>query len=160
MPRWVLAGGLEKWIARMRDPAVRARLIHEMQNPPPGYESALVGAGAEGTLLLALKNPELKPLTGKTLAEVARTRGKSAEETAIDLIIQDQSRIFVAYFLMSEDNVRREAALPWMSFGSDGEGAAPEGAFLKYAAHPRAYGNFAKLLANARPGHRTRSHYV
>jgi N-acyl-D-amino-acid deacylase len=147
MPRWVMDGGLEAWIARMQDPAVRARLISEMQNPPPGYESALKGAGAEGVLLLAFKNPKLKPLTGKTLAEVARARGKSPEETVIDLIIEDQSRIFVAYFLMSEGNVRKEVALPWMTFGSDGEAPAPEGVFLESATHPRSYGNFAKLLA-------------
>jgi N-acyl-D-amino-acid deacylase len=147
MPRWVMDGGLEAWITRMKDPAVRARLIAQMQNPPPGYESALKGAGAEGVLLLAFKNPNLKPLTGKNLAEVASARGKSPEETVIDLIIEDQSRIFVAYFLMSEENVRKEVALPWMTFGSDGEAPAPEGVFLESATHPRSYGNFAKLLA-------------
>jgi N-acyl-D-amino-acid deacylase len=147
MPRWVMDGGLEAWVTRMKDPAVRARLIKEMQNPPPGYESALKGAGADGVLLLAFKNPKLKPLTGKTLAEVAKARGKSPEETVIDLIIEDQSRIFVAYFLMSEDNVRKEVALPWMTFGSDGEAPAPEGVFLESATHPRSYGNFAKIFA-------------
>jgi N-acyl-D-amino-acid deacylase len=147
MPRWVMDGGLEAWIARMQDPVVRARLISEMQNPPPGYESALKAAGAEGVLLLAFKNPSLKALTGKTLAEVARARGKTPEETVVDLIIEDKSRIFVAYFLMSEDNVRKEVALPWMTFGSDGEAPAPEGVFLESATHPRSYGNFAKLLA-------------
>jgi N-acyl-D-amino-acid deacylase len=147
MPRWVMDGGLEAWINRMKDPAVRARLISEMQNPPPGYESALKGAGAEGVLLLAFKNPMLKPLTGQTLAEVAHKRGKGPEETVIDLIIEDQSRIFVAYFLMSEENVRKELALPWMTFGSDGEAPAPEGVFLESATHPRSYGNFSKLLA-------------
>jgi N-acyl-D-amino-acid deacylase len=147
MPRWVMDGGLEAWITRMKDPAVRARLIGEMQNPPPGYESALKGAGAQGVLLLAFKNPVLKPLTGKTLAEVASARGESPEETVIDLIIEDQSRIFVAYFLMSEENVRKELALPWMTFGSDGEAPAPEGVFLESATHPRSYGNFSKLLA-------------
>jgi N-acyl-D-amino-acid deacylase len=146
MPTWVQEGGLEAWIARMKDPAIRARLVHEMQNPPPGYESALVSAGAEGARLLGFKTEALKPLTGKTLAEVARMRGKSPEDTAIDLVIEDGSRIEVAYFLMSEANVRKEVALPWMSFGSDEAGAAPEGVFLESAPHPRAYGTFAKVL--------------
>ena len=146
MPRWVMVGGLDAWIARLKDPTTRARLLAEMRNPPAGYESALVGAGADGTLLLSFKNEALKPYTGKTLAEVARIRGKSPEETALDMIIEDHSRIGVAYFLMSEDNLRREVVLPWMSFGSDGEAIAPEGAFLQSAAHPRAYGTFATVL--------------
>jgi N-acyl-D-amino-acid deacylase len=147
MPHWVLDGGLEAWIARMKDPAVRARLVQEMRNPPPGYESALAGAGPDGTLLLAFKNDALKPLTGKTLAEVARMRGESPEETVIDLVIEDNTRIGVAYVLMSEDNVRKEATLPWMSFGSDEGAPAPEGVFLESNPHPRAYDNFARLLA-------------
>ncbi len=97
--------------------------------------------------MLAFKNPKLKPLTGKTLAEVAKARGVSPEDAAIDLVIEDGSRVGVAYFLMSEDNVRREVALPWVSFGSDEAGDAPEGVFLLSAAHPRAYGNFARVFA-------------
>ena len=146
MPTWVQEGGLETWIARMKIPAVRARLVHEMQNPPPGFESALASAGAEGTLLLGFKTEALKPLTGKTLAEVARLRKESPEDTAVDLVIEDGSRILVSYVLMSEANVRKEVALPWVSFGSDEEGAAPEGVFLESAPHPRAYGTFAKVL--------------
>jgi N-acyl-D-amino-acid deacylase len=147
MPPWVQDGGLEAWIARMKDPAVRARLIKEMRDPHAGYENLMLPAGPQGTLLLAFKNDKLKPYTGKTLAEVAKMRGESPEDTAIDLVIEDGSRVGVAYFLMSEDNVRKETALPWMSFGSDEQGPAPEGVFLKSNAHPRAYGNFAKLLA-------------
>jgi len=99
-------------------------------------------------LLIAFKNPKLKALTGKTLAEVAKMRGKSAEETAMDLVIEDGSRVGTVYFLMNEDNVKREVALPWMSFGSDEGSEAPEGVFLKSSNHPRAYGNVAKLLGH------------
>ena len=145
MPHWVLDGGLEAWIARMKEPAVRARLVRELQHPD--FESALVAAGPEGTLLLGFNNEKLKPLAGKTLAEVAKLRGESPEETMIDLIIEDGSRVSVAYTLMSDDNVRREVALPFMSFGSDEAGEAPEGVFLKSIPHPRAYGTFARILA-------------
>lgn len=148
MPAWVQDGGLEAWIARLKDPAVRARVLAEMRNPhPPTWENLYGAAGADGTLLLAFKNPKLKPLTGKTLGEVARNRGVTPEDAAIDLVIEDGSRVGVAYFLMSEDNIRREVALPWVSFGSDEAGDAPEGVFLLSAAHPRAYGNFARVLA-------------
>lgn len=147
MPHWVQDGGLDKWIARLRDPGVRARVISEMRDlHPADWENVYAGAGAEGTLLLGFKTAALKPLTGKTLAEVARQRGKSPEETAIDLVIEDGSRIEVAYFLMSEGNIRREIALPWMAFGSDERAPAPEGVFLLSNDHPRAYGNFARLL--------------
>lgn len=149
MPSWVQDGGLEKWIARLKDPAIRARVVREMRDAhPKTWENLYAGAGPEGTLLLAFKNPKLKPLTGKTLAEVAKMRGKSAEDTAIDLVIEDGTRVGVAYFLMSEDNIRREVALPWMSFGSDEATPAPEGVFLLSNAHPRAYGNFARLLGH------------
>ncbi len=105
-------------------------------------------AGPTGTLLLGFKNPALKPLTGKTLAEVARERGVSAQDAAIDLVIEDGSRVEVAYFLMSQDNVRREVELPWVSFDSDADAPAPEGVFLKSSRHPRTYGNFARVLAH------------
>jgi N-acyl-D-amino-acid deacylase len=148
MPTWVQSGGLEAWIARMKDPATRAKVIAEMRNPHPGtWENLYGAAGADGVLLLAFKNPKLKPLTGKTLAEVAKMRGVSPEDAAIDLVIEDGSRVGVAYFLMSEDNIRRQVALPWVSFGSDEQGDAPEGVFLLSAAHPRAYGNFARVFA-------------
>jgi N-acyl-D-amino-acid deacylase len=147
MPPWVQDGGLEAWIGRLRDPKVRARVIADMRDPAPAWENLYGAAGADGTLLLAFKNPQLKPLTGKTLAEVARQRGVSPEDAAIDLVIEDGSRVGVAYFLMSEDNIRREVALPWVSFDSDEQAPAPEGVFLKSNPHPRAYGNFARVLA-------------
>jgi N-acyl-D-amino-acid deacylase len=148
MPLWVQDGGLESWIARLKDPAVRARVIAEMNDPhPAAWENLLGAAGADGTLLLAFKNPKLKPLTGKSLAEVAKMRGVSPQDAAIDLVIEDGSRVGIAYFLMNEDNIRRQVALPWVSFGSDEAGDAPEGVFLLSAAHPRAYGNFARVFA-------------
>jgi len=147
MPPWALDGGLEAWISRLREPAVRARVLAEMRNPAPSWENLYGAAGPTGTLLLALKNPALKPLTGKTLAEVARQRGVSPEDAAIDLVIEDGSRVEVAYFLMSEENVRREVALPWVSFDSDEMAPAPAGVFLKFNVHPRAYGNFSRVLA-------------
>jgi N-acyl-D-amino-acid deacylase len=147
MPPWVQDGGLEAWIARLRDPAIRAKVIAEMRNPNPTWENLFLRAGASGTLLLAFKNPSLRPLIGKTLAEVASARGVSPEDAAIDLVIENGARVEVAYFLMSEDNVKRQIALPWVSFGSDAAAPAPEGVFLKASAHPRTYGNFARLLA-------------
>jgi N-acyl-D-amino-acid deacylase len=148
MPPWVQDGGLEAWIAHLKDPATRARVIAEMREPhPKDWENLYSAAGPTGMLLLAFKNPALKPLTGKTLAEVAKMRGKSPEDTAIDLVIEDGTRVGVAYFLMNEDNVRKQVALPWVSFGSDEAGEAPEGVFLLAAAHPRAYGNFTRVFA-------------
>ena len=147
MPPWVLDGGLEAWIERLRDAKMRARVIADMRDPKPPWENLYGAAGAGGTLLLAFKNPQLKPLTGKTLAEVARMRGVSPEDAAIDLVVEDGSRVGVAYFLMSEDNIRREVVLPWVSFDSDEAAPAPEGVFLKSNNHPRAYGNFARVLA-------------
>ncbi|HLJ38347.1 MAG TPA: D-aminoacylase [Steroidobacteraceae bacterium] len=148
MPPWVQDGGLEAWIERMKDPATRARLIADMRNPSSDWENLLLAAGPEGTLLLGFKNPALKGLTGKTLAQVARARGVSPQDAAIDLVIEDGSRVGVAYFLMSEDNVRREVALPWVSFDSDADAPAPVGVFLKSSRHPRTYGNFARVLAH------------
>jgi N-acyl-D-amino-acid deacylase len=147
MPPWVQDGGLEAWIARLRDPGIRAKVVADMQDPNPRWENLYLRAGAEGTLLLGFKNPALRPLIGKTLAQVARERGSSPEDTAIDLVIESGDRVDVAYFLMSEANLRREVALPWVSFGSDAEAPAPEGVFLSRNPHPRAYGNFARLLA-------------
>ncbi len=149
MPSWVQDGGLEKWIARLKDPAIRAKVKAEMLDAhPKTWENLYAAAGPDGLLLLAFKNPKLKPLTGKTLAEIAKERHESPEDTAIDLVIEDGSRVGVAYFLMSEDNVRREVALPWMSFGSDEAAPAPEGVFLLAKSHPRAYGNVARLLGH------------
>ncbi|MDP3775888.1 MAG: D-aminoacylase [Gemmatimonadales bacterium] len=147
MPPWVQEGGLEAWKRRLQDPAIRARVAREMRTPSDRWENLFLAAGsAENVLLVEFKQDSLKPLTGKTLAEVARMRGKSPEETAMDLVVQDDSRVGTIYFLMSEDNVRREIALPWVSFGSDAGSLAPEGVFLRSNPHPRAYGNFARLL--------------
>jgi len=147
MPLWVQEGGHDAWVARLKDPEIRARVIEEMRNPPEGFENRLHHAGgAEGVLLVGFRNPDLRKYVGKTLAEVAEERGTSAEDTVIDLIIEDNSRIQVVYFIMSEDNVKKKAALPWVSFGSDGGAMAPEGAFLEQSTHPRSYGNFARLL--------------
>jgi len=147
MPPWVQEGGLEAWRARLRDPATRARVAREMRTPTDRWENLFLAAGSpENVLLVGFRQDSLKPLTGKTLAEVARMRGTSPEETAMDLVVQDDSRVGTIYFLMSEDNVRREIALPWVSFGSDAGSLAPEGVFLKSNPHPRAYGNFARLL--------------
>jgi len=149
MPPWVQSGGLEEWIKRLKNPATRAKVISEMRTPSGDWENLMLLAGSpEKVLLISFKNDKLKPLTGKTLAEVAKLRGKSPEETAIDLVIEDGSRVGTAYFLMDEANVRREVGLPWMSFGSDEEAPAPEGVFLKSASHPRAYGNVARLLGH------------
>jgi N-acyl-D-amino-acid deacylase len=147
MPPWVQEGGYKAWAERLRDPVVRERVRREMSAPTDQWENLLLMAGsAEKVLLVAFKNPELKPLTGKTLAEVARLRGKSPEDTAMDLVIEDGSRVGTVYFLMSEENVKRQIALPWVAFCSDSESQAPEGPFLKTNPHPRAYGSFARLL--------------
>ena len=147
MPPWVQAGGVEKWVERLKDPQIRERVIREMRTPTDQWENLMLLAGsADRVMLIGFKNEKLKPLTGKTLAEVARMRGKSPEETAIDLVIEDETRVDTVYFLMSEDNVRRQIGLPWVSFNSDAPAQAPEGVFLKSSTHPRAYGNFARLL--------------
>ncbi|WP_188238139.1 N-acyl-D-amino-acid deacylase family protein [Sphingopyxis sp. LK2115] len=146
MPTWVQAGGLEAWIERLKDPAIRARVAAEMKKPGSDWENLYFGAGADKMILSGFKRDALKPLTGKTLAEVAAMRGKSPEETAMDLVIEDGSRVGTVYFLMSEHNVRKQIRLPWMSFGSDAASQATEGVFLKSGAHPRTYGNFARLL--------------
>jgi N-acyl-D-amino-acid deacylase len=146
MPLWIQEGGIEAWVQRLKDPAQRGRALDEMRAGTVSENGDLVVKEPSKVLLLGFKNPALKPLTGKTLEEAARIRGKSPEETAADLIAEDGSRIQVAYFSMSEDNVRREVQLPWMSFGSDASSQAPEGVFLKSSTHPRAYGNFARVL--------------
>jgi N-acyl-D-amino-acid deacylase len=147
MPPWVQEGGIDKWCERLKDPATRERVANEMRTRTDEWENLLLAAGSpERVLLVGFKTDALKPLTGKTLAEVASLRGKSAEETAMDLVVEDHTRIDTVYFLMSEENVKREIALPWVSFCSDAGAPAPEGVFLKTNPHPRAYGNFARLL--------------
>ncbi len=147
MPPWVQEGGYTAWAARLKDPAIRERVRREMITPTDKWESLYLAAGSPSqVLLVGFKNEKLKPLTGQTLAAVAQRRGKSPEETAMDLVIEDGSRVSTVYFLMSEQNVRKAVALPWVSFGSDEGAPAPEGVFLKSNPHPRAYGNFARLL--------------
>ena len=146
MPLWVQAGGREAWIQRLRDPATRARVAAEMRRPGQGWENLYYGAGADGMLFTDFRNPALRQYAGKTLAEVARLRGTSPEDTMMDLVVEDGSRVGTIYFLMSEDNVRREVQLPWVSFGSDAASIASEGVFLNGRPHPRTYGNFARLL--------------
>ena len=146
MPPWVQEGGYDAWAERLQDPAIRARLQREMSTPTNDWENLYLAAGAEGTLLVGFKNDELKPLTGMTLAEVAEMRGVSPEEAAMDLVVEDDSRVQVVYFLMSEENVARQITIPWMSFASDAGSMAPEGVFILSSTHPRAYGNFARLL--------------
>jgi N-acyl-D-aspartate/D-glutamate deacylase len=144
MPGWIRAGGFREWKRRLQDPASRQRLLAEWRRAG----GAFVGPGGpEGVLLVGFKADSLKPLTGKTLKDVAALRGKSAEETAMDLVVQDDSRIECIYFTMSDDNLKKEVALPWVSFGSDAGSYTPEGVFLKSNPHPRAYGTFARLLA-------------
>jgi N-acyl-D-amino-acid deacylase len=148
MPPWVQEGGLKEWIKRLKDPATRQRVKREMSEPTDKWENFFVAAGSpDNILLVGFKNEKLKPLIGKTLAEVAKMRNTSPQETAMDLVIEDAGRVDTIYFLMSEDNVRKEVVLPWVSFGSDAESEAPEGVFLKSNPHPRAYGNFARVLA-------------
>ncbi|MBI4661060.1 MAG: D-aminoacylase [Verrucomicrobia bacterium] len=147
MPPWVQEGGYKAWAERLKDPGIRERVRKEMATPTDQWESLYLAAGsAEKVLLVGFKNEKLKPLTGKTLAEVAALRGKSPEETAMDLVVEDGSRVGTVYFLMSEENVRKQLKLPWVSFDSDAGSLAPEGVFLKSNPHPRAYGNFARLL--------------
>jgi len=147
MPPWVQEGGHEAWVERLKDPATRALVIEEIRRPGEGWENLYQAAGgADGLLLLGFRNDALKPLTGKTLAEVAAMRGTSPEDTIIDLVIEDDSRVTTAYFIMSEENIVKKIAQPWMAFGSDAESMAPEGVFLKSNPHPRAYGTFARLL--------------
>jgi N-acyl-D-amino-acid deacylase len=147
MPSWVQEGGLDKWIERLKDPAIRAKVAAEMRAPATTWENLGRAAGPEGMLLLAFRNPALKPLAGKTLAQVAQLRGQTPQDTAMQLVVEDGTRVGVAYFLMSEGNIRRQVALPWVSFGSDAAAPAPEGVFLKSSEHPRAYGNFTRVLA-------------
>jgi N-acyl-D-aspartate/D-glutamate deacylase len=147
MPPWVQEGGLREWIARMKDPATRQRVAVEMRTPTDAWESLLLLAGSpDNVLLVGFRQDSLKPLTGRTLADVAKSRGTSPEETAMDLVIADDSRVETVYFLMAENNVKKQIALPWVSFGSDAGSLATEGVFLKSNPHPRAYGNVARLL--------------
>ena len=134
-------------LKRLRDPATRARIAAEVKKPSDAWENMYLAAGSpDRILLVGFKSEKLKPLTGKSLAEVAKMRGKDLIETLMDLLAEDESRIDSVYFMMSEENVKKELAKPWISFGSDEASQAPEGVFLKSNPHPRAYGNFARVL--------------
>ena len=146
MPPWVQEGGYDEWARRLQESDVRARVIEEMSTPTDEWENLFLAAGAEGTLLVGFRNESLRRYQGMTLAEVAQERGTTPAETAIDLVVEDGTRVQVVYFLMSEENVRKQIALPWVSFDSDAGSMAPEGVFLQNSTHPRAYGNFARLL--------------
>jgi len=146
MPLWVQAGGHDAWIENLQDAGIRARVIEEMQQPTDEWENFYVAAGPENILLVGFRNEKLRPLVGKTLQEIADERGTDPAETAVDLVIEDDSRVDAVYFLMSEDNIAKKIAKPWMSFGSDARAIANEGAFLESGPHPRTYGNFSRLL--------------
>ncbi len=147
MPPWVQEGGYDKWAERLQDPKIRKQVIAEMKEDATDWENLYYGAGtADKLILVGFKNEDLKKYTGKTLAEVAAIRGTSPEDTAMDLVIEDGSRVGTVYFLMSEENVTKQIKLPYMSFGSDAGAPSSEGVFLKSNPHPRAYGNFSRLL--------------
>jgi N-acyl-D-amino-acid deacylase len=146
MPPWVEEGGYNAWAQRLRDPKVRERVRREMVTAQDDWDNLMLAAGGDGTLLVGFKNEALRGYTGKTLSEVAKLRNRSVQDTAMDLVAEDGSRVQVVYFLMSEDNVRRQIQLPWVSFGSDASSMSTEGVFVRTSTHPRAYGNFARLL--------------
>lgn len=147
MPPWVQEGGYDEWARRLKDPAIRKKVIEEMRTDAADWENLYYSSGgAENLILVGFKNEALRKFTGKSLAEVAKNLGKTPEETAIDLVIEDGSRVGTVYFLMSEENIKKQIQLPYMSFGSDAGALAPEGVFLNSSTHPRAYGNFARLL--------------
>jgi N-acyl-D-amino-acid deacylase len=149
LPPWVQAGGVDTMVARLKQPAIRKRVLAEMKDPSADWENIRLLTGSDERVLLAdFKSGKLKPLIGKTLAEVAKMRGTSPAETLIDLIIEDHGGAGAAYFLMSEANVELGLKQPWVSLGSDAESSAPEGVFLKSSTHPRAYGNFARFLGH------------
>ncbi len=147
LPPWTEDGGYPALFKRLRDPATREKIGAEVSKDSDEWENLYIGAGSPDKILLfGFKSDKLKPLTGKSLAEVAKMRGRDPITTIMDLIVEDESRIGAVYFLMSEKNVKKELAKPWISFGSDEASQAPEGVFLKSNPHPRAYGNFARIL--------------
>src|SRR6202008_3892689 len=147
LPPWVFDGGREAAYRRLQDPATRQKIAEAVRTPTNEWENLYLLSGSPERILLAsFRNDNLKPLTGKTLADVAKMRGKDPIETIMDLLLEDRSRVGTIYFLMSEDNIKKQIRQPWVSFGSDAASIAAEGVFLKSAAHPRTYGNFARLL--------------
>ena len=148
MPPWVKKGGIDQWIARMQDPDTRARLVKAMQENPDDWDNRLASGGAESVLLVEFRNPDLKHLAGMTLAEVAQQRGMSPEETAMDLVIEDRTRVGAMYFNQSEDVVRKAIQQPWVSFCTDAVSIAAEGDQLLNHRHPRTYGTFPRVLGH------------
>jgi N-acyl-D-amino-acid deacylase len=147
LPPWTEDGGYPALFKRLRHPATREKIAAEVRVDSDAWENLYLAAGSpEKILLVGFKSEKLKPFTGKSLAEVAKMRSKDPIETIMDLISEDESRIGTIYFVMSEENVKKELAKPWISFGSDEASQAPEGVFLKSNPHPRAYGNFARVL--------------
>jgi N-acyl-D-amino-acid deacylase len=147
MPPWVLDGGYQEARKRLSDPGTRAKIAAAITTPSSEWENLYLAAGsADRVLLVAFKSEALKPLAGKTLAEVAKLRGESVPDTIMNLVLEDQSRVGAVYFMMSEDNIRKQMRLPWVSFGSDAGSMAPELPFTRSSTHPRAYGNVARLL--------------
>jgi N-acyl-D-amino-acid deacylase len=147
MPPWVQEGGHKAWVEHLKKPEIRARVKKEMSIPSDQWENLYLLAGSpDNVLFMGFKKDSLKHFTGKTLSEVAAQRGTSPEDTMMDLVIEDDSRVSTAYFIISEENFRKELTMPWISFGSDAESSAPEGVFLKSSTHPRAYGTFARVL--------------
>jgi N-acyl-D-amino-acid deacylase len=147
IPPWARDGGYDALFRRIQDPETRQRIIADMRRPAEGWENLCRAAGSpERLLMVEFKTDALKPLTGKTLAEAAKARGTDPESTILDLVLQDRTRVGVVFFLMSEENVRKQVRLPWVSFGSDAASMSPEDPFTRSSTHPRAYGNFARLL--------------
>jgi N-acyl-D-amino-acid deacylase len=148
MPPWVHDGGQEAMVERLKNHETRAKVIAAMrERHPKDWENLLHQAGADGMLILGVKHTALKPLIGKTIAQVAKSRGVSPEDAIVDLVIEDDAGVSAAYTFISEANIGREIVLPWVSFASDAESSAPEGVFLLSSTHPRAYGNFARIFA-------------
>lgn len=147
MPPWVLDGGYEAAFKRLRDPETRKKIAEEIRTPSDKWENLLIAAGApDRALLVGFKNESLKKYTGMTLAETAKLRNEDYTDTIMNLVLEDQSRVGTVYFMMSEENIKKQIKLPWVSFGSDAGSMPAEGVFLKSSTHPRAYGNFARLL--------------
>ena len=147
MPQWVQEGGQDAWLSRLKDPAIKARVLKEMKVPGKDWENFFYMVGSPENIILGVfKTDSLKYLTGKTLAEVAGLKKLSPAETIIYLVVNDNSPVESMFFLMTEDNIKKQIALPWVSFGSDEQSLAPEGVFLKSNPHPRAYGNVSSLL--------------
>ncbi|MGD2129259.1 MAG: D-aminoacylase [Lysobacterales bacterium] len=147
-PPWASDGGTQALLERLRDPETRERIVAEMRKDADDWENLYYGAGPDGVMIMGVEKDELKSWSGRTVADIARERGTDPEETVVDMVLESDGAVSAMYFLMNEENVRKEIALPWVSFGSDAEAIAPEGEVLEQATHPRAYGNFARLLGH------------